>query len=188
MSNPPFISSHQARQQVVDAIEQVTSRIDTFGFAIWPLMPYTERGIPPGFITIGCTKIGIPEFYVSGIPAHSDEADQLIKTLREFYSYARDNAMGIEPMELCHMVNTRDEGQIVPQYQYRPVDSERLMYGQCTILRHWAESVGLKEQVMGVQIVHRQTPEADFPMYSTPAQLLLDWTPFGFKQEVVTGV
>lgn len=185
MNNIPQLMSHVYRDQVDNAIEQVNSRMDVFGFAVWPLSPDPEHGIPCGFTTIGFTRIGLPEFYVSGIPAHHRDAHELIAKLRELYSYAKDTVLAIEPMDLCMQVNMERSVDEQPSaYQWRPVDSERLLYGQCSTLRHWAESAGLLEMVTGIQIVHRPQPDADFPMVSTPQQLLLDWNPFGSKSHV----
>lgn len=182
MTSGPQMMSHVARQQIEDAIEQVKARVDVFGFAVWPLTPDPMHGIPSGFITIGFTKIGLPEFYVSGIPGHHADADALIQKLRELYSYARDTALGITPMDLCMQFNMEQlPNGAASAYQWRPVDSTRLLYGQCTTLRYWAEAVGLLDLVTGIQIVHRPTADADFPMVSTPDQLLLDWPPFGSK-------
>ncbi len=182
MSNSIQIPSHFIKAQISELVDQVKARIEVFGFGVWPLTPDTEHGIPAGFYTIGFTRIGLPEFYVSGLPAHSAHADEIIKNLKELYSYARDTAMGISAMDLCMQVNmVETDENLIKAYQWRPVDPIRMMYGQCLTLRNWADSVGLTELVSGVQIVHRESEQVDFPMTSTPNQLLLDYVPFGCK-------
>lgn len=182
MSNVTTTPAHLLHEQIASAVQNVKDRIDIFGFAVWPFTPDNEHGIPPGFSTIGFTKLNMPEFYVSGIPAHSKQADEIIVGLREMYAYARDTATSISAQDLCNQINSTPtpEGRI-GVYQWRPVDPVRMMYGQCTTLRYWAEDVGLTSLVSGIQIVHRPSAEADFPMVSTPMQLLLDWIPYGTK-------
>jgi len=188
MSNPPFLTSEHVRSQVASALEQLASRIDAFGFAVWPLINDDEHGIPAGFLTVGFTKIGLPEFYVSGIPAYGKEGAEIIKNLRELHAYAHDNSLSTNALDFCNSVNMRNAVDDKPLYQWRPVDADRLLYGQATILRNWVESVGLTSLVQGIQIVHRNSPDVDFPMYSTPNQLLLDWVPFGTKHDALTEV
>lgn len=182
MTNGSFTASHVIHEQITNVVQQVNDRIDVFGFAVWPFTPDLEHGIPPGFSTIGFTKLDMPEFYISGIPAHSQQADEIIKSLRELYAYARDTAASISAQDLCNQINSEPtpDGR-VGVYQWRPVDPTRMMYGQCTTLRYWADSVGLTSIVTGIQIVHRPDEESDFPMVSTPLQLLLDWIPYGTK-------
>lgn len=182
MSNASATSAHVVHEQIASVIQDIKNRIDVFGFAVWPFTPDPEHSIPPGFSTIGFTKLNIPEFYVSGIPAHSKQADEIIISLRELYAYARDTATNISAQDLCNQINSTPtpEGR-VGVYQWRPVDPTRMMYGQCTTLRYWADDVGLTSLVSGIQIVHRSSEEADFPMVSTPMQLLLDWIPYGTK-------
>lgn len=182
MVNYPIIQSDHLKQSIEHYLEQVRARLDVFGFAIWPLNPDPEHGIPAGFCTIGFTRIGLPEFYVSGIPGNSAQADKLISNMKELYAYARDTGQTYRSFDLCMEINM---STVVPDeeigYQYRPIDPTRMMYGQCLTLRNWAESEDLVDQVQGIQIVHRRAGENQFPMVTTPEQLLLDWVPFGTK-------
>ena len=182
MSSYPMIQSEFLKQNIEQHLNQVRTRLDVFGFAIWPFVPDPEHGIPAGFCTIGFTRIGLPEFYVSGIPGNSGRAEILIASLKELYAHARDNGITHKAFDLCMEINMLEPipDEIVC-YQYRPVDPTRMLYGQCLTLRNWAEAEGLLDKVQGIQIVHRSTKTQDYPMVSTPDQLLLDWVPFGTK-------
>lgn len=168
---------HVVKKEMAEIIKSVKSRIEVFGFCVWPLNPDTANGIPAGFCTIGFTQVGLPEIYVSGIPAHSDEANKLIDKLKTLYEWSRHSQHTINAYSLCKCIN--DEAlENEPAYQWRPIDPTRLMWGQGTTLRYWADSVELTHAVQGIQIVHLDENNL-FPMTSTPSQLLLDWIPFG---------
>lgn len=177
-----FYTSNKFKESVTSIVEQIKGRMDVFGFAVFPLDADKERGIPVGFFTVGFTKIGMPEFYVSGMSSYSDTGNNLVLKLRELYVLARDTGMVRTAQDLCFEINqdcVEDPKATVTTY--RPVDATRMMYGQCTSLRYWAENEGYLDKVQGVQIVHRHDASVPFPVKSTPEQLLLDWVPYGSK-------
>lgn len=185
MANPPFIESARFQQSIEQTVEQIRTRLDVFGFAVWPFMPDPEHGIPAGFCTAGFTRVGMPEFYVSGVDPSSHKANDLIKRLRDLYDYARDTDLKTTALELCMQVNLQpmEPGESTLN-QWRPIDPTRLMYGQGTALRYWAEASGIVDQVTAIQIVHRESAEEEYPMVSTPEQLLIEWAPYGAEAYV----
>lgn len=176
----PFQSSEQLATSIARHVREVVERIDTFGFTVWPFAPDPDNCIPVGFCTIGLTRIGLPEIYVSGISPNSREGEAIIEQVRRIHTFTTHEPAHVPVMELCTEVNQMmaSEPDVKVVHQWRPVNPDRLMYGQATMIRFWAEREGLLEKVQGIQIVHRQ-PDGHFPYISTPEQLLLDWNPYG---------
>lgn len=180
MDNYSYHMSHVVKQVLDDSVQKIKQRLDTLGFCVWPLNPDPENDIPPGFYTIGFTRIGLPEFYVSGMAPYSDEARRIVNQLQELFESLADANTQLLAGELCKDINEGNplEPGYIPLYQYRPVDATRLMWGQALSLQTWAKAENLVDKVQGIQIVHRDA-QGNFPMMSTPNQLLLDWIPYG---------
>lgn len=187
MTNIGFKSSQLMRGEIGKLVTDIKSRIDAFGYTMVPFSNEAHAGIPFGWVTVGMTKIGLPEFYTSGIAPYSETTADLNKRLKTLYLANRDNGFVIPNHKLCSDINAatlESMGDEPAIFQYRPVDRIRMLYGQSLALRYWLEDEGLTEIMSGIQIVHRDT-SGNFPMVSTSDQLLLDYTPFGIKRKEI---
>lgn len=166
---------------VETAIADVVYRLKHVEFMVNPLSAVSHENIPYGFYTIGFTNVLLPEIYVSGMYVNDDNFRQLYPFLKSLYSFLTMNGCALQPAgEVCKLIND----QLVLSglhniFQARPVDAERMLYGQCLTLRNWAKQHDLLDAVQGIQIVHKGVDDTSFPMVSTPTQLLLDYVPFG---------
>lgn len=177
-----FIASHEFENNISNTLQIINDRIEYFGFSIWPLVGDPHHGIPNGFCTIGFTRVGLPEFYISGVLPHSTEGMSLCQRLKKLFESVVSNAefTQVPSIEFCAEYNVLD---FQDTYQARPVDPTRFLYSQATMARYWAEQESLVDQVTVVQLVHRND-DNHFPYDSSAEQLLLDYVPFGEKLPV----
>lgn len=181
----PFKLSSELKRDIAKSVKDAVERIDNIGFTVWPCNPDPDHGLPVGWFTIGMTRVGLPEFYVSGMAPYGREAEEIVGRLRRLFEISKNLNTITNNAELCREVNTKfaetfagNEHEI--PYQWRPIDTERLTYGQGMMIRWWAEHEEIGEIVQGIQIVRRDQ-YGNFPMHDTPDQLLLEWAPFGTK-------
>lgn len=163
------------------AVTDTDDRLKHVEFTVNPLTAVSHENIPYGFYTIGFTKVLLPEVYVSGVYVNDANFCMLYPFLKSLYSFLTLNGCALQPAgEVCKLINDQLVlAELHNHFQARPVNAERMMYGQCLTLRNWAKHSDLLDAVQGIQIVHKGEDDTSFPMVSTPTQLLLDYVPFG---------
>ena len=169
------------QSNIATAVEDIEHRLKHVEFMVNPLSAVSPEGVPYGFYTIGFTSVLLPEIYVSGVYVNDDNFRVLYPFLKSLYSFLTLNGCALQPAgEVCKLINDQLVlADLHELFQARPVDAERMMYGQCLTLRHWAAHRELLDAVQGIQIVHKGEEDTGFPVVSTPTQLLLDYVPFG---------
>lgn len=173
--------SHVHARERKEIVEDINCALESTEFIFRPLNGYDNDGIPYGFYTIGMARFGLPEIYVSGIAINDINFCQLYPHLKLMHEYLTQGGYGRKTVVETVMAMNREWGNtnIGPFFQVRPVDPERLCYGQAQMLRYWAEDQQCLDTLKAVQIVWRNTPEDPYPLKSTNKQLLLDYVPFG---------
>lgn len=161
-----------------DSITDIKNKLTKIEFLVNPVG--SGPGVPYGFYTIGFTKVLLPEIYVSGMAINSRQFCELYPFISSLYTYLNINGCAMHPSgEVCKVINDQLAIAGLTDFQARPIDPMRLMYGQALLLRHWVSSEGIEPDVTAIQIVHRVTGTPDFPMVSTENQMLVDYVPFG---------
>ena len=172
-------SSEQLKIDVKAAVDDVEDKLAKIEFLINPLQ--ADHQTPYGFHTIGFTKVMLPELYVSGMAVNDIGFRALYPFLKALFTYLSINGAAMHPSgEVCKVINEQLElADIGDFFQARPVDAERLLYGQALVLRYWADKNDLRDDVQAIQIVWRDSTDQEWPVVSTPGQLLLDYVPYG---------
>lgn len=180
--------SARMKSDITNVLSEITDNLKRIEFLINPIE--ADYKIPFGFHTVGFTRVLLPEIYVSGVTVNGAMFRELYPFLKSLYTFLNLNHCAMHPAgEICKLINEQLTIAGMTDYQARPVDPTRLMYGQALLLRHWCKQEGTLEDVQGIQIVHRIPGTPDFPMVSTENQLLLDYVPFGVPcPELITGV
>lgn len=172
-------TSEKLQQDIAVVLEDVEAKLGVMEFLINPLG--SDHQIPYGFHTVGFTKVLLPEIYVSGMAVNDIGFRQLYPFMKALFTYLTVNGCAMHPSgEVCKVINEQFElADLHHFFQARPVDVERLIYGQGLVLRYWLDAHGYREGAQAIQIVWRENNEQDFPVVSTFSQLLLDYVPFG---------
>lgn len=172
-------SSEQLQIDIKAAVDDVEEKLAKIEFLINPLQ--ADHQTPYGFHTIGFTKVMLPELYVSGMTVNDLGFRALYPFLKALFTYLSINGAAMHPSgEVCKVINEQLEiAELGHFFQARPVDPERLLYGQALVLRYWADRKEIRDDVQAIQIVWRESTDQEFPVVSGMGQLLLDYVPFG---------
>lgn len=171
-------SSTQLKRDAADIIQDTNAKLKLIEFLVSPLG--SGHQVPFGFFTLGFTKVLLPEIYVSGIAVNDVTFRELYPFIRSLYKFLSINGAAMHPAgEICKVVNEQLRISGLNQFQARPIDIERLLYGQALELRYWLDNEDLRNVSQAIQIVWRGDVTKDFPMVSTTEQLLVDYVPFG---------
>lgn len=170
---------------IKEMLGEVNTKLGETDFIMRVLSP--SDLVPPGFHTIGLCRHQLPEIYVSGVGNKEPSYTVLYQIITTFRDELLAMQMaGASAMEFSNAINSLlSFNGFAPFYQARPVDTTRFMYGQGLTLRYWVDEQNIFNDVPVVQIVWRESDDVDFPVHSTPNQLLLDYVPFGQKLPVV---
>lgn len=174
-----FKDSSQLNAEILEIVKAIEVDLNVIEFLINPIS--SSNRTPFGFHTIGFTKVALPEIYVSGIVIGSAEFMQLIPFIKSLHTFLILNGKAMLPAgEVSWSINEQLAlCGFSQKYQARPIDTERLLYGQGLTLRHWLKHTELIDSAQAIQIVWRETSDVDFPMVNTDQQLLVDYVPFG---------
>lgn len=178
MSNGTWRDSEGMWTDINETVTEIKEKLTRMEFLVNPVGSF--NGAPYGFYTLGFTKVLLPEIYVSGMAINSQPFRELYPFISSLYTYLNINGCALHPSgEICQVINDQLTIAGLTDFQARPIDPARLMYGQALLLRHWAADEGIVADVDAIQIVHRINGTPNFPMVSTENQLLVDYVPFG---------
>lgn len=182
-SNYLPVTSKLVHQEKDIFLEDAKSRLSRTEFLIKPLAAYPSEGIPYGFYTVGLSRQGLPEFYVSGVLINSGIFRVVYSGLKLFVEWlAENNHDETTAQEICRLFNDNFSDPESRQYfEARPIDVERLVYGPAQLLRYWLDREGYRNTAQAIQIVWREDVTYSFPVHSSEQQLLIDYVPFGTK-------
>ena len=159
-------------------VNDINSKLEKIEFLINPIA--ADYGTPYGFHTIGFSKVTLPEIYMSGVGINDNVFRSIYPFIKDLFTFLNLNGCGLHPSgEVCKVINEQLIIAGLDNFQARPIDPTRLMYGQAVMLRHWADQHSYTPDVQAIQIVHRVEDAPSFPVVSTENQLLVDYVPFG---------
>lgn len=185
-------SAHLFKRDIKEILEQINDQLDRVEFTVRPLFGQPNDGIPYGFYTVGFSRFNLPEIYVSGIAINDFNYNLLYPHIKAMHSWLSQNGYGAKTAQEVAMAMNRElaNTEIGQFFQVRPVDAERMVYGQAQMLRHWLVDQNHLEQAKAIQIVWRNPGDTEFPIVSSKNQLLLDYVPFGtpIPKPITTGV
>lgn len=180
------------KQEIVEVLLDINDKLDRTEFIVRPLYGDSRDGIPYGFYTIGFSRFNLPEIYVSGIAVNDFNFNMLYPHIKTFQGFLSLNGFGAKTSQEVAMAMNKElaDTEVGPFFQVRPIDAERLLYGQAQMLRYWLDEQNHREHAKAVQIVWRNPGDAEFPIESSKNQLLLDYVPFGtpVPKLITTGV
>lgn len=184
--------SHVLKEEIIETLLDINDKLDRQEFIVKPLYGQASDGIPYGFYTIGFSRFNLPEIYVSGIAVNDFNFNLLYPHIKGMQQFLTMNGYGNKSSSEVAMAMNRAYAttEIGPFFQVRPIDSERLLYGQAQVLRYWLDEQNHREHAKAVQIVWRNPSDMEFPIESSKNQLLLDYVPFGVPvpKSITTGV
>lgn len=175
-----FKSSHVLKAEIENILVDVNAKLEQIEFLVNPLQ--TGYQTPMGFHTVGFTRVLLPEFYVSGIAVNDAKFREIYPFMKSLFGFLSVTGSAMQPSsEVCRVINEQFvHAGLDGNYQARPVDTERLLYGQGQMLRRWLDKEGYRDEAQAIQIVWRDD-DSEWPVISTERQLLLDYVPFGTK-------
>lgn len=184
--------SHVLKEEIIEALLDINDKLDRQEFIVKPLYGQASDGIPYGFYTIGFSRFNLPEIYVSGIAVNDFNFQMLYPHIKAFQGFLTMNGFGLKTsQEVAMAMNVElSKTDVGPFFQVRPIDPERLLYGQAQVLRYWLDEQKHREHAKAIQIVWRNPSDTEFPIESSKNQLLLDYVPFGtpVPKSITTGV
>ena len=184
--------SYVLKAEIKETLLDINDKLDRQEFIVKPLYGSVSDGIPYGFYTIGFSRFNLPEIYVSGIAVNDFNFQMIYPHIKAFQGFLTMNGFGLRTSQEVAMAMNKElaNTEIGPFFQVRPVDAERLLYGQAQVLRYWLDEQNHRAHAKAVQIVWRNPTDIDFPIESSKNQLLLDYVPFGMPipKSITTGV
>lgn len=184
--------SHLLKAEITETLLDINDKLDRQEFIVKPLYGQASDGIPYGFYTIGFSRFNLPEIYVSGIAVNDFNFNILYPHIKSFQGFLTMNGFGLRTSQEVAMAMNKELANldIGAVFQVRPIDAERLLYGQAQVLRYWLDEQQHREHAKAVQIVWRNPTDMEFPIESSKNQLLLDYVPFGtpVPKLITTGV
>lgn len=169
------------KRDVSELLTYINDQLDRVEFVVRPLHGQPSDGVPYGFYTIGFARFNLPEIYVSGVAINDFNYNLLFPHIQALHSWLSQNGYGSKTSQEVAMAMNRElaNTEIGQFFQARPVDAERMVYGQAQMLRYWLEEQQCLDNAKAIQIVWRNPGDVEFPIVSSKNQLLLDYVPFG---------
>lgn len=172
------------KTEIAELVSDIKNKLQFMDMLVNPLLG--DDNLPYGFYTVGNSRLGLPEYYVSGVAVNDVNFRVLYPFLLDLQGQLLEAGLsGGKSIEISKAVN--EALQVVGMsgmFQARPIDANRMLYGQGISLRHWLTDEKLLGEATVIQIVWRESDERDFPVHSSSTQLLVDYVPFGTKAPI----